>query len=571
MRFGVPAFNSLTTFFSGFYNTGAGQLARTGRATGVFYEVGLASGFIVSLISWKVVAIHLLSVIVNFSLQKPRSKFYYLKPTMPLYWNAVNTIVNQIAVNRGIVPRVFGKDDVEIKDNYDFTESDRATLNQKIPAIFASNGSIDVYSLAGRAQRLARTREKKIQALVDQKKKLGITDMSVIMQQINSEAPADNKTRPYREYLNSWLKTAQSVPRTTGNSGATADTTVAQATNNAAPSTGTATPATDASGESAEGLVNSQADAAGLFDFITNEWDDGTAFVGFRVNATGPINESFSNSVTESELASKINGMSSSSRSTRFDFAGGNVDDGIVGKFVGGAVNAVADVVSGLASGIGVSGLASLAGSAFVDIPKHWQSSMASLPRASYTINLVSPYGNPVSQLLNLHIPLAMLLAGALPLSTGTQSYTSPFLVELYDKGRCQTRLGMIDSLSITRGTGNMGFNNEGNAMGIDVSFSIVDMSSVMSMPISEGFSLNPLKDIGNIFDDDNVFTDYMNVLAGLGLQDQVYTKRRLKLNLTQAMAQWESWTSPSHFANFVGDLFPSRLIAAFYKGTARP
>jgi hypothetical protein len=61
-----------------------------------------------------------------------------------------------------------------------------------------------------------------------------------------------------------------------------------------------------------------------------------------------------------------------------------------------------------------------------------------------------------------------------------------------------------------------------------------------------------------------------MNILAGLGLQDQVYTKRRLKLNLTQAMAQWESWTSPSHFANFVGDLFPSRLIAAFYKGTAR-
>ena len=27
---------------------------------------------------------------------------------MPLCWNAVQTIVNHIAVNRGIVPRVFG-------------------------------------------------------------------------------------------------------------------------------------------------------------------------------------------------------------------------------------------------------------------------------------------------------------------------------------------------------------------------------------------------------------------------------------------------------------------------------
>jgi hypothetical protein len=41
MRFGVPQFNSLSTYFSDFYNSSAGQLARTGRATNAFYPLGL--------------------------------------------------------------------------------------------------------------------------------------------------------------------------------------------------------------------------------------------------------------------------------------------------------------------------------------------------------------------------------------------------------------------------------------------------------------------------------------------------------------------------------------------------
>jgi hypothetical protein len=137
----------------------------------------------------------------------------------------------------------------------------------------------------------------------------------------------------------------------------------------------------------------------------------------------------------------------------------------------------------------------------------------------------VSPYGNPISQLLNLYIPLSMLLAGALPLATGKQSYTSPFLCQLFDKGRCQTRLGIIDSLSITRGTGNLGFDNEGHAMAIDITFTVKDLSSIMYMPIAEGFSLNPLN---GIFDDDTVFSDYMAVISGMSLNDQTYRMRKL-------------------------------------------
>ena len=597
MRFGVPHFNSLTQFFTSFYNTSAGHLARTGRARGAFYAIGRAAGFVVSIISWKILAVHLLGMGLRFALNKPASKFYYLKPTMPMYWNAVTTIVNQIAVNRGIVPRIGGGGQAELNNNYQFTPEALTNLHNLLPDIFKKEGGIDVYAMATRAQRLARRRQKAMEEVLNSSTNMNLSskmnELSAKIQQVYNGSLVD-KRPDYNDYLSKWFATEQSKPKMaeTTESG---DTTV-------------------------EMLSNKADDNVGFGEFLLSELDDGGAFVSFKVDSTGSINEGFSNSTADSELANKINNMSSSSRSTSFDFAGGNLSDGILGKMAGSAISAVKDLAAGTLEGIGMSGLAALGGSAFVDIPKHWQSSSANLPRANYTITLRSPYGNPVSQLLNLHIPLAMLLAAVLPLSTGRQSYTSPFLLELYDQGRCQTRLGIIDSLNISRGVGNLGFNNQGSVMAIEVTFSVLDLSSIMHMPISEGFSLenmqtginvgsavggvagavtggipgavagagaggavgaaigttvdaasNVIKSINNILtDDDNVFTDYLAVLAGMSVSEQIYSLNKFKLNLTKTMAQWNSWASPAHFASFAGDSIPGRLASSIFKGTAR-
>jgi hypothetical protein len=573
MRFGTPQFNSLTTFFSGFYNTGAGQLARTGRSSSAFYYLGRAAGFIVSIISWQLLAIHLLGVGLKFLIQKPSSKFYYLRPAMPLYWNAVTTMVNQIAVNRGIVPRIGGKDQERLNDHYEFDKEAITRLNEMLPDVFKLGGGVDVYALAGRAQRLHRRHMKKQEAVMNAASNMNLSermdDLSRKIQEVNKEKLEDTRptftsSDPQRPgYLEKWLGTGAAAP-SIGKEGE------------------------EEFSSTTEGIAAEE--PTGFSEFLMNELDDGGAFASFRVNSTGPINESFSNSVMDSELSGKINGMSSQSRSTNFSLANGNVSGNIIVKALGGIATAVRDVATGVMDQLSISGLAALGGAAFVDIPKHWHSSSAQLPRASYTINLVSPYGNPISQLTNLHIPLAMLLAGALPLSTGKQSYTSPFLVELYDKGRCQTRLGMIDSLTITRGTGNLGFNSEGHAMAIDVTFSVIDMSSILHMPISQGFSLTQTLTAAavgglaaggagaaagaavanGIFDEDTVFTDYMAVLSGMGLADQIYSFRKLKLNMTRSMANWNSWFSASHFASFAGDTLPGRLSSALFKGTAR-
>lgn len=581
MRFGVPAFNSLSTFFTGFYDGKAGQLARTGRADKFFYALGKAAGFVVSIMSWKLLAVHLLGVASRFFLQKPSSKFYYLKPAMPLYWNAVTTIVNQIAVNRGIVPRVGGQS-ANAGPQYEFDAGALANLNnllaKEVPDIFKPNGGIDVYAMANRAQRLERQRLKQTEQILTAASDMTREQLIAKIQGIHNSPLTDSSKRSFQDYLDGWIGTAQAQPKTESGS--------------------------DAS--STEELKKDETSNAGFGSFLEAELDDGGAFASFRVNATGPVQESFSNTVGESDLSNKLNSMSSQSRSANFSFANGNIAPGLDS-----VISGFKSFAGGVADSLKISGLAALGGAAFVDIPKHWQSSIAQLPRANYTINLTSPYGNPLSQLINIHIPLAMLLAGALPISSGKQSYTSPFLVELYDKGRCQTRLGMIDSLSITRGTGNLGFNSNGAPLAMEVTFSIVDMSTILHMPISEGFSMdgaatgavvggvagavvgnvpgavvgaaagtavgatvdavnNAIKTINSIFDDDTVFSDYMAILGSMGLQDQIYSFRRLKMNLTRARETFDSWYSVSHFASFAGDTFPGQMISALYRGTAR-
>jgi len=245
---------------------------------------------------------------------------------------------------------------------------------------------------------------------------------------------------------------------------------------------------------------------------------DGAEFATFRVDHTGSVEESFQSSTGETDIAQKFNSASAQGRAAKFSLFGGNIDGGPIDA----VKNGLGSIIEGGISGIPFIGstimpaLKAGAGAAYADIPEYWQNSSASMPRMSYTMQLVAPYGNPLSQMINIYIPLCMILAGALPLSTGKQSYTSPFLCQVFDQGRCQTRLGIIDSLQITRGVSNLGFNKKKQAMAIDVSFTVKDLSTVLHMPIATGFALDPLE---GIFDEDTIFTDYISVLASNNLR----------------------------------------------------
>lgn len=595
MRFGVPEHNSLTSFFANFYDPKSSMLANTGRADGIAFYLAEKATLIATLPLQ--VVITPLSFGKWLANVKP-SKFYYLKETMPLYWDAVGHILNTVAAYMGLVPSMTRPDQEQImdvtkgsitnKENYEhrLTQGDE-TYSKLLKDIYKPSGGIDVFAFAGRYQRLAN---------------------NFYLRQIADLDNLDEMER-LREFYSKFLTTP------VGDNGTPAA--IAGAGRNAHLESylNLNKEKTSASGDTSEmigdrkqyvGDGSSDGDswlknavkgagtfAKNLFEYGEGVRHDGIDFVSFRVDHQGSVQESFSNQVGESNIASQINSQSSQARSSRFDFAEGNLGDGMIAGAIEGATSILKDIASGVASGLQLSGLAALAGSAFVDIPKRWESSSVQFPQASYTIELRSPYGNKLSRFQNLIVPLAMLLAGTLPLAAGRRAYTRPFLCQVFSRGRCAIRLGVIDSLSITRGTGNIGWTPDGEPLGIDVSFSIVDLSSVMVMPIAHGFSIwdslvgsvtDALNAAGankageyatsaskRVFEDDSAFDDYMAVLGSMSTMDQLYTTRKWKYRRVAQRLSWEHTRSPSRIAAMAyGGTMVGRVVQALALGTDR-
>ncbi len=562
MRFGIATFTSLTTFFTGFYSGNLAAMARGARFTDDFVtkwatRVGNVIGLAISPLFIVPIAIMMLGSMARFFMNSPSSKFYTLKPAMPLYWNAVTSIVNQLAVNSGLSSQV-NTDTAKLllKGGTGTTDLKRNEImnvvGQFLPkGLLQNDGSINVYSIANRTNRMEMQYQKRLaEAFANAAPDASWFD---VVRRAIAANPLDNFSDDapnFQNYMSRFFNflSFNKVTSTEDAKNATFEKDVKAKGYN----------------EKGDRYNGEAATPPGWSDYFVANANDGSEWVSYRVDYTGPASEHFDNSVTESSLASKINSMSRSSRDTRFNLADGNT--GVIG--VDQVISAVRGVVSGIAETVHVEGLFALAGSAFVDIPKHWNESSGSLNKSNYNITLISPYGNPVSRLFNIWLPLATLLAGALPLATGKQSHTSPFLVELHDRGRSISRLAIVDSMTITRGTSNLGFDREGNAMAIEVSFSVLDLSSVVAMPIHAGFDiLNPLE---GLFDDANAFTDYLMTLSGMKLTDTIHRVPLLKYQINKKLADMNSYFSAAHIGSYLSSMPGVQLLGAAMKGTDR-
>lgn len=572
LRFGVPQFNSLFSYVSKAFDPQMASLARTGRTTGFFYDAAKMVGTIAGVALFPIIALTVAAGrTLHFLFSSNSSKFYTLKPTMHVYWATVTNLVNLLAINRGIYPKVENDGGVlntlinkllpndkpidKLTRPYLLDSDQLDEIHRLFPDVFSSSRFFDIFAMANRAQRMSNN------IIADE------------VDGVNKEISSD-----YTGYLKRNLTGNGTHPtHITNNSGnltlaAKLDHAFKFSRYFASPETGStlteSDPRTilDEKDENDKPIKRDPGTFQKFFEYFDADLRDGSQFAVFKVDATGSVSESFSNSVAESDLSQKLNGMSSQARQARFVFAEGN----IVGDTVKAAVGAVADVGAGLLAGVTFdfsTFVLGLAGTGYIDIPKYWQSSSANLPRSNYTIQLISPYGNAMSQIQNIYIPLAMLLAGALPLSTGKQSYTSPFICELYDRGRSQVKLGMIESLSITRGTPHLPFNTLGNPMGVDVSFSIVDLSSIMHMPVSSG----GITDLNVGIDGDNILSDYLAVLAGQDLYSQMYALPRARLRIAKTISSLNKLTSPAYWASLTHDSLPFMgALEGFVRGTSR-
>ncbi|MNX04473.1 hypothetical protein D3C86_340620 [compost metagenome] len=576
-RCGYPQFNSLTSFYANYYSIPAASMARSGRAPGFFYSLGWAVG--------SVATIGLLPFImagkaIKFFLRRPASKYYYLKPSMLPYWGAVSSMVNGIAANMGIIPRPIyeGAKALYEKEN-GMDQLDVDAYHKLIPSIYRANGGIDVFAVAQRGQKLVNHRrqllDKQLNKITNKaemrevfKKRLYGEDMGDVYAIVNKIDTS------YEAYVDIWK-----------NSEMMGQISEADTKNEAV---------VEKTGRMDEGLWARTKSA------FKSESQMASEFISFRVDHTGTQTESFSNGTKEPSIQGQINGISASARETRFSMFDGNIEGtGIVA----GALGAVKDFALGVGQGIGIQGLAQLAGSAYVDIPKVWDSSSAEFNKLSLNIPLRSPYGDPLSRLQNLILPMCCLFAMSVPLSTGKQSHTSPFLIEYFAQGRAHSRLAIVDSLTITRGVGDVGWNNTGGFLGVDIQLGLLDLSTAVNMPLNPAFEISDRivqaagygvgagiswlgggtantggengvavasAMLGSTYDDDNNYTDYLAILAGIPLEAEINTLRKWAMRLARQQAAFDDAHSPERGAMWAMSGVVGEVAKAFALATDR-
>lgn len=602
-RFGVPKYTGSLGFFFNMYDRDAARLAKTGEYSSIMRDlggvVGLGAMFVLFPLA-VMVPLFIGAQTFKFLLGSKPSSYYFLKPTMNLYLQAVQAMADTQLLHHRLVPMwepLSGESPVDLNpfddeskkqnDGGRYTEvgdsKNKLTaplqeVYSLLPDIWKSNGKFDVFKATQRHQVLAnyqaRTMERIYADAADEKEmetKLElyvknakhtaimheqIKDDKMSLQKL-AEVYADNPLYHLDEKEErERRKAVKEIEKRLGSAG----------------------------GVNAQDIINEQESAElikkispaqqqeqtngdfwnGLTDFYDNALEqfgseimDGSQWISFKVGAKGSVSDSFSNGTKEPEIASTLNSLSSKARSLDVSLSGGKVGIDVIDSITTG----VKDFLGGALDTINLSGLTAVYNAAFVDIPDVLDSSSASLASESFTLQLRTPYGNDFSLFQDIAMPLNYILAGVLPMATGKQTHGHPFICEVISRGRTVVRLGVIDSVSITRGVGNMGWRTDGKALAVDVTVNVKDLSKIVAMPI--------IKD-PSIFDDHNKYSDYMATLGGASLHNLTYDMERLVFNLNKWRQSWKSAFSSGRIANEVGNSIPGRMISVFTKGVAR-
>lgn len=240
--------------------------------------------------------------------------------------------------------------------------------------------------------------------------------------------------------------------------------------------------------------------------------------VPFYLDAETAINESFVNSTTESMLSQTVNGFSQTAKEIQFIMGSGNANN-----VLGAIGSAVTDVATNAASAFGdlaevLSGknlitrvsneLTTIVSGGKIIFPEIWSDSEYD-KSFDISIKLRSPDPDPVSIFLNIYMPIILLVSMTAPRQIGnsSNSYESPFLVRATYKSIFNCDLGMITSLSISKG-GQGNWNTLGQPVSADVTLSIRDLYGSMFVSKRMGIISNTAQ------------MDYLATMAGVDLNE---------------------------------------------------
>lgn len=606
-RFGKPKYVGTVAFFATMYDSNLAHMARTGDYPGIARTLGawtMAAALFFAVGAVAFTAIIVIPKVVKMLLNMQSSRYYTVKPTMHFYLRAVQSIINTQLIHYRLVPMIgAGK--------YDDTDSDankykaeKTKWHSLLPDIWKANGEFDIYKMINRYQILANYQATTLSQIYDSGKTpegiekeiekfyVNARSTNLIRDAVQSREVSLQDLEKYhlalREYDAGFHSTeerdnalrlgglAGQVEREhTQGEGALSDD---PALNIDGPPEidmsipGTETPSLPGAPpppEEEQRLFKTIGDMfSGMWDYMGNaganfteqvksEMTDGGQWVTWRIDAKESVALSISNSTKEPEISSTINGVTSKIRSLDVNTSGGQTGIGLID----GATAALKNFVTSGAEALHLTGLAALYNSSVIDFPEVWDSASTDTGDVNLTIPLRSWSGSDLDVFQDIIIPVSFWLAAAIPLSTGKQSYIHPFYLECYCPGKFAIRNGIITSMSLTRGTGNMPWRPDGVALGVDLSITIKDLSRALHMPLVT----DPLA-----WDDDSKFSDLMGTLGAQQLREKIYGVEKMLLNANHWAQSWKSAWSTGSRASYVGNLAPVRVLAGLFGGTTR-
>ena len=554
LQFGKEKFNNLTNFMLSAIDYRDSYIANTGRyPTG--YSVGSVTGAGIMLVAfpWMTLAIWGLKFASGMLDNSESFNFYYMEPAMHLYWSAVSQIVTILGTELGIlIPELMPEktDANRIGIPVKLNTSDLEEYKKLMPGLFTENNYIDVFKIATTTQTLANRLLLEEYELYQKGEEspydfLGYVYKDGVIKEKASPGSGLINTINYNLSFSNWLNKLTKGKGLFASEEKKDGTTPSKDSNNA---DGNITTFGRGDDGRYPNLETDKGYAAKLAEAIDSGIKEGGGYAIFNVEFTGSTTESFTNNTSEINLGSTLHSVATAARNMNFNFAGGN----LIGETAQDAVGLVKNVVAGAADSMtyGISNvIQTLTGNAYVDIPKKWDTSDMSFPSINYQLSLRATYNTPFSRLKDELIPLAMILAGTLPLSAGQSSHSSPFLCEAFSKGVQHVKMGMITSLSITRGVNNLAYDKNKNLRGYDIAFTITDFSTIMTAPINTS-----IFDTFNIaLEDSKPINRYLAVLASRDLLTSKYMVPRMKLKASRLLMNIDKAFSPHAIGMRIG------------------
>jgi len=282
-----------------------------------------------------------------------------------------------------------------------------------------------------------------------------------------------------------------------------------------------------------------------LNDSFKTFWSSGENLI-FYLDSFDSISESFSNDTTESSLASQVNQFSDQINEIRFLFGS---DSGLssVMEGTGTSVSSISQAItgglgklgigSGIVGSLGNKGVNTVTQGGKIIFPEIWANSDYS-KSFNLEIKLRSPDNDPLSIFLNIIKPYCKLLALTIPrpiVVDGNQelnSYSAPFLVKAYSKGKFNIDMGIITGLNINKG-GTGQWNDDGLPTQIDISVEIKDLYPKFAMSkVGTITSWNSVKQVVN----NTAYMDFLATMSGLNVgQMEMGRRTRMAVQLYKA------------------------------------